>query len=586
MKVFFQNYKIPIILGSIALVTIIATLIIILGDNSSDYGLYITSAYGSVSITNSEQVKNPSNGNTLENGDIITVGSNSSCTLVYKGKKKSEQNYIVLADDTQLVVTSEFDGKDDKELFLRNGSVIANFAEKDRSEIKIRTADSLITTANSVSKISYYTNEFMSYTDLYTFMNDSKIQLYDSHGYAVNNAELQMQKKWGRIVSEDGPSFEALNLDIDLNELSAFDLKTLISIATYIGEDFPYTVDELRAVYNTKSDDSDGISIEEPFTEPTDTSVTTEIDNSDAIQTAEPIVSTTPPPTETTLPHQTTTAASTTTTVQTTTTEASVVYHVVTIVIDGEETIQEVIHGGDAVQPEDPKIDGMVFLGWDNSFKNITEDIIITALFDESFIDDTNDNNDDSSTSLLHKVTVVVGNKSTTINVKHGESANLPSTLNIDGYVFMGWDKDFTRITEDITITAILSKNTHTVTFIVENEKYTVEVAHDGTAIPPHIPSKDSNGNNFIGWDKSITNIIVDTTITAVFDTGNYHTVTFIIDNEFYMVRVPHGGTAEPPFWPVKNSNGLLFWRWDHSLENITEDVTISAYFIQNKDPS
>lgn len=580
MKEIFKNYKIPIILGGCAIVVLILTLILVTGGFSSKYGLYISSAYGTVSVTTADNTTAYTTGTQLNEGDIITVGSNSSCTLAYKGKKNSEDNYIVLGAESQAVVMDKFDGKDDNELFLRSGTAIANFADEDKSSVIIRTADSSITTAKSVSKISYYTNEFMSYTDLYTFMGTTKVQLYDSIGNPVNNPEMQIEKKWGRIVSENGPSFEALNLDIDLNELSAFDLKTLITIANIVGDSFPYTPAELKAVYDTKADDSNGISIEQQTEIITQPVVTEPVDTSDTIQTAVPIVTTNPPPTETTLPGQTTKPRPTEATTSKATTQSNV-YHFVTIIIDGEETIQEVRHGGNAEKPADPQVDGLVFIGWDGSFENITEDTVITAMFEEAFGNGNgnNNNNNNNNDTLVHNVTVVIADKTTTIQVVHGQSANLPLTLNLDGYVFMGWDKDYTNITSDVTITAILKKNIHTVTFVVEDSKFTVEVEHGGDALPTYVPIADSKGNQFVRWDKSLNNITMDTTITAVFNSGSFHTVTFIIDNEFYTVMVEDGGTAVPPFQPITNSYGAPFLMWDRDLTNITGDVTITAYY-------
>lgn len=578
MKELFRNYKIPIILGGSAIIVLILTVILVTGGFSSKYGLYISSAYGTVSVTTADNTTAYTAGTQLNEGDIVTVGSNSSCTLAYKGKKNSENNYIVLGADSQAVVMDKFDGKNDSELFIRSGTAVTNFADEDKSSVIIRTADSSITTANSVSKISYYTNEFMSYTDLYTFMGTNKVQLYDSVGNPVNNPEMQIEKKWGRIVSENGPSFEALNLDIDLNELSAFDLKTLITIANIVGDRFPYTPAELKAVYDTKADDSNGISIEQQTEIITQPVVTEPVDTSDTIQTAAPIITTNPPPTETTLPGQTTKPRPTEATTTKATTTQSNVYHYVTIIIDGEETIQEVRHGSNAEKPADPQIDGLVFVGWDGSFENITEDTIITAMFDEVFGNENNNNNNNNN-AVVHTVTVVIGDKSTTIQVSHGQSANLPTTLALDGYVFMGWDKDYTNITSDITITAILKKNVHTVTFVVENDKFTVEVPHGGDALPTYVPVSDSKGNQFIRWDKSLNNITMDTTITAVFNSGNFHTVTFIIDNEFYTVMVEDGGTAVPPFQPITNSYGAQFLMWDRELTNITSDVIITAYY-------
>ena len=298
MKDFINNFKIPLILGGCALIAVVITLVVVTGGGGSSYGLYISSASGSVSVTNSDSVTSSASGDMLKNGDIVTLGADSSCILPYKGKKNSEKNYIVLCSDSQVVVSGEFNGKENGELFLRSGSVIGNFADEDRCSINIRTADSMISTDKSVSKISYSTNEFMSYTDLYTFMGDNSIQLYDAAGNPVNNAELQIAKKWGRIVSEDGPSFEALNLDFDLEELSASDLKNLITIAAIIGGEFPYTPEELKAAYDKKADGNDNEAAP-PIEQKPDETVT---DSSDTIQTAEPIVTTAPAPTETTLP--------------------------------------------------------------------------------------------------------------------------------------------------------------------------------------------------------------------------------------------------------------------------------------------
>lgn len=585
MKDFINNFKIPLILGGCALIAVIVTLVVVTGGGGSSYGLYISSASGSVSVTNSDSVTSPSGGDMLKNGDIVTLGANSTCTLTYKGKKNSDKNYIVLGSDSQVVVSGDFKGKETGELFLRSGSAMCNFADDDRYSINIRTADSMISTAKSVSKISYSTNEFMSYTDLYTFMGDNSIQLYDSVGSAVNNAELQIEKKWGRIVSEEGPTFEALNLDFDLESLSAFDLKNLITIAAIIGEEFPYTPEELKAAYNKKAADEDSDDLP-PAEEQQPTETVT--DSSDVIQVAEPIV-TTASPIETTLPGYTaaapvvTTAAPVTTTAAPVTTPAPVetpsssssngTVHTVTIIIDGEETIQEIAHGENAVKPDDPDIDGLTFIGWDGSFENITEDRIITAMFNEF-------PSDQPGTENMHTVTVVIGNRSNTIQVEHGKSANLPSTVNVEGYVFKGWDKDFSSITEDTVITAILeAAGTHTVTFVVENNTYTIQVDHGSAVIPPYIPSADSSGNRFIGWDKSLDNIVLDTTITAVFAESDYHVVTFIIDGQFYTVRTADGATAEPPFWPLTDSNGNRFLGWDKGIENITSDITITALY-------
>lgn len=602
MKDFLKNFKLPLILGGCAIIAVLATLIIVTGGFSGGYGLYITGAYGSVSVTSSDVSAAAASGDAIKEGDVVTVGENSYCTIAYQGKKNSQNNNFTLGSNSQIVISNAFDGKNDGELFLRCGTLIGNFNDDDKSSINVRTADSMISLKKSVAKISYYTNEFMSYTDIYTIMGQNKIQLYDAAGNPFNKPELQAFSKWeqpacGRIIaSDDGPLFDFLNLKLSINELSVFDLKQLLTISALIEEGFPYSKEELRAVYEEKGGDEASTpppqtETEPPFvTEPTDSILET------PVQTAEPI-DTTPPPTQTTLPNQTTArpwsqapSSTNATTTQPPVTTISTAentdllqpdddtpsqgddnntYHFVTVIINGEETLQEVAHGGNAVKPADPVIDGLTFIGWDKSFENITQDTVITALFKET-----------SGNSTTHTVTVVIDGRSNTIVVEHGQSANLPTTLNVEGYIFKGWDKDFTNITQDVTITAILEpqNQAHTVTFVINGQSYPVQVEHGGTAVPPYIPDEKSTG--FIGWDKSLNNITGDTTITAVFSAKSSHTVTFMIDGHSYAVTVEDGATVEPPFTPTTDASGRRFIGWDRgSLSNITSDTIIMAIF-------
>lgn len=601
MKDFLKNFKLPLILGGCAILAVAATLIIVTGGFSGEYGLYITGAYGSVSVTSSDVSEAVVSGDALKEGDVVTVGENSSCTIAYRGKKNSQNNNFTLGSNSQIVISNAFDGKSDGELFLRCGTLIGNFNDDDKSSVNVRTADSMISLKKSVAKISYYTNEFMSYTDVYTIMGQNNIQLYDAAGNPFNDPETQYVSRWGRIISDEGPSFDSLNLEFGLNELTVFDLKQLLTISALIDEGFPYNAEELRAVYEEKGGDEASTPPPQTETEPVVTEPTESV--SDPVQSAAPI-DTAPPPTETTLPGQTTTrpwsqtaAPTATTTASTTqppaetttdeentdllqpddemtspdgTGENSGEVHFVTVIINGEETLQEVAHGENAVKPADPVIDGLTFIGWDKSFENITQDTVITAMFKET-------SGDPNATS--HTVTVVINGRSNTIVVEHGQSANLPNTLNVEGYIFKGWDKDFSNITQDITITAILEPQTqaHTVTFIINGQSYPVQVEHGGTAVPPYIPSEDTG---FIGWDKTLNNITADTTVTAVFSAKTNYTVTFMIDGHSYAVTVENGATVEPPFQPTTDASGRKFIGWDRgSLSNITSDTIITAIF-------
>ena len=565
---------IPIITGAAALVAV-AAVIIILTSAGGNAGLYVTSANGSVSITNSDNSSaDGTSGEVLSQGDIISVGDNSSFTITYKSNKNSEDNYIVVGANSQLVITDKLNGKNSGELYLNRGSLICNLADNDKAVLYIRTADTMVYPDGSVSKIAYTTDGFEAYTDIYTFMGNSKIQLYDAQGNAVNGAELLIEKRAGRVTTNDlGPVFSYLNVEFPLTELTSSDLKELITIANLV-DGFPYTVDELKAVYDAMGGDNEE-TVSESESE-------TASDTSDVIQTAEPIVTTTSPlvveppstapkPQQTTAQQTTTTQPSQTTTSKPAETTAANTNQTFTVVvaIDGEETVYEVKYGGSVEKPADPVVAGKKFIGWDNSFDNITKDTTINAIFEDT-----------APTVVYHTVTIKIADKTTTIQVEDGKDAPLPSTITLDGYIFRGWDTNYTNVKSDITVTAILEtvSTTCNVKFIISGVEYNQVVERGGTAIPPFTPSTDINGNTFLKWDKSLTNITSDTVITAIFG-KEYYTVTFVVDGVSYPVTVKSGEQAVPPFTPTTNSLGQQFMYWDGSFYSVSSDMTITAVF-------
>ncbi len=579
---------IPVITGSLALIAVIAVMIVLFGGKSSA-GLYITEATGTVGITSADESVQADSSAALKEGDVITVGEGASCKIVYRTKKNADDIYMVLSENTQAVLTAEPKSKDGGELLLNRGSVICNFTELDKTQINIRTADAKIYPSGTVSKVAWLTEEFSSYTDVYAFMGNAKIQLYDVQGNAVNTPEFLAEKLAGRVTTNDlGPVFSYLNIQFPLTDLTAKDLKNLITISQ-LNENFTYTTDELKAAYSNVSGGED-IEVE------------TTVTSSEAIQTAEPIETTSTglvtdePNHEITLPNNNNTTTSATTQPQTTTTTAKPAEttsgndgdieetpeptdpsttHTVTIIIGEDEIVQEVEHGGSADMPADPEISGKTFVGWDKDYSNITEDTVITAIFKDG---------DSTGTDVYHNVTIVIADRETTIQVKDGEAAPLPSTVNIEGYTFKGWDKDYSSIHSDMTITAILEPNStvktqYTVTFMVGGIPYLTLVEAGGNAIAPITPTVDAEGNEFIGWDKSLLNINSDMTITAMFASPEY-TVTFVVEGISYPVKVKKGETAVVPVNPTTDSLGRTFIGWDSSFTNVQSDLTVNAIFM------
>ncbi|MBR2723894.1 MAG: InlB B-repeat-containing protein, partial [Ruminococcus sp.] len=91
-------------------------------------------------------------------------------------------------------------------------------------------------------------------------------------------------------------------------------------------------------------------------------------------------------------------------------------------------------------------------------------------------------------------------------------------------YVFEGWDKDYTYITEDVTITAVytLTVNVFTVTFVNYDVSVlmTQLVAYGAAAEAPDTPSRPTTAQfrfTFDGWDTDFSCITADTTVKATY---------------------------------------------------------------------
>jgi len=144
-----------------------------------------------------------------------------------------------------------------------------------------------------------------------------------------------------------------------------------------------------------------------------------------------------------------------------------------------------------------------------------------------------------------------------TQTVTKGESATAPAEPSRENtaqysYTFLGWDKDFSNITEDTTVTALYTEtiNKYTVTFKDYNGDVldTQSVEYGKSATAPQTPVR--TGYTFSNWNKSFDSITSDLTVTAVY-TKNEATLTNgvlkvdIIGGSGFTVSV-NGGNARP----------------------------------------
>lgn len=571
-----SNIKIAIGAAAIAIVAIIATIFTVNGGFTPS-GLYITSVTGNVYIDNIETGRTAAAAGTkLSKLEIITVESGGKCTLTYQTKKLGDNNYAVMNECSQAIVSDDFSGKKPSELNITQGTVIVNNAGAKDGFIRIRTANGLYNTDATAAVVRFAATEDPQYTICHNFINTMRIQLYDALGNTVDkNQQLLPQTASMALLQETTSKFETLNCEFSLDELDAGTLRELAQMTAFVS--LPYSADELKAAADAQEETAPPPLIDDPIqtadtlttgseelisitmpeavtTEPPqDTEASIQVITTAAPHTTKPVTTTTPAPT---------TAAPQTTPEQTTTnTQSSDRYYTVTFDIDGKTETQKVKAGENAVFPENPVKEGYVFKGWDNKGTNITSDITIKALFEEA----------KSCT-----VTLIIGNEKRTVTVPYGGDVQLPNDIILDGVTISGWDRDLTNITEDCTITAIFDRANCIVTFNIDGRIFTQKVPYGGTAEPPFTPETNYKGEYFTGWSRSLENITSDVTIDALF-TSECYTVTIVIGNSTATQTVPKGGDAVLP--EVPEIEGMVFTGWSHNGKNITADTVITANF-------
>lgn len=207
--------------------------------------------------------------------------------------------------------------------------------------------------------------------------------------------------------------------------------------------------------------------------------------------------------------------------------------------MDGEKvlaTFTNVPHGSAVTAPEVPEKDGKTFVGWDKKFDNVTSDLTINAVYDVD----------------TFTVTFKDGEKVLeTQTVEYEAAAIAPDTARLsppEGMHFAKWDKNFSKVTEDIEVSAVYELNEYTVIF--KNGDTTIKtetVKHGFAATAPNV--FDSATEKFVGWDKSFDNVTSDLIVNAMFETKKF-TLTFINfdGTTVYTAEVEYGASIEEPF--------------------------------------
>lgn len=224
-------------------------------------------------------------------------------------------------------------------------------------------------------------------------------------------------------------------------------------------------------------------------------------------------------------------------------------------------------HGNPATCPTLQERMGYTFLSWSHEFDNITKDLEITPIYQIN--------------EYIVKFINYDGDVVKTQKINYNQTATSPLLQTRKGYTFIGWDKEFSEITENLDVYAIYEINKYNVKFFdFDKNEITCEVVeYSKGATPPILDDKE--GYTFIGWDQEFDFITKDIEVNPIYK-KNIYKVTFINDDNstLDMQFIEHGTSATAPASPIKLYH--VFQKWDQDFSNITSDLIVKAIYISN----
>ena len=319
------------------------------------------------------------------------------------------------------------------------------------------------------------------------------------------------------------------------------------------------------------------------------------------------------------------------------------VYTVTFVDYDGT-TLQsvKVESGNGATAPAQPSRTGYTFSGWDKTFTSVTSNMTVTAQYtenakanytalnaaisqaealtetdytaatwsamqtaltaansvDKNLYAESQSTVDAATTALtsamsalvkVYTVTFVDGYTATTIEtqtIESGQSATAPSVPVHENYTFSGWDKTFTSVTSNLTVTAQYTENAKA-SYVALNAAIaqadalteTDYTATTWSAMQTALTTANSVDKNLYVESQSTIDVATTALTSAINALVKVYTVTFVDYNgtTIQSMKVESGQSATAPAQPSRD--GYTFSGWDKAFSNVTSNLTITAQY-------
>ena len=161
-----------------------------------------------------------------------------------------------------------------------------------------------------------------------------------------------------------------------------------------------------------------------------------------------------------------------------------------------------------------------------------------------------------------------------TQNILYNDSAKDVEAPSIEGYDFKGWDQDYSKITKDLEIKPIYEIKSFIVTFYDKDNEILSkqEVLFNQNATEVICP--EIEGYDFKGWDQDYHNVKSDLTIKPIYELKEFE-VKFLDNNNNIISnqKIAYGESATDVVFP--EIEGYKFVKWDHEYQDIKENLEI-----------
>ena len=208
------------------------------------------------------------------------------------------------------------------------------------------------------------------------------------------------------------------------------------------------------------------------------------------------------------------------------------------------------------------------FTGWDKPFTAAVDTATYTAQFEKI--------------AKTFTVTFFVqGETYDEQTVAFHANAQAPADPVVEGFRFDGWDKEFTDVTTDLEIDALLTAMTEVCFVTVDTTKCDSVPVDTTIVIPDNPPSSDSltcdawlNGEVELHAGDELT-IAQLTTLEAKCSVNKLDVKFFVLDNMIDSQSVAYGTAAQAPADPVVE--GYRFENWDKDFSYVITALNVNA---------